>query len=67
MLALVATAKAPRTKVNIQIDGMIDNRPMKRCPKCHVVKDLDDFGLRFLKLPNGGQECRVQSRCRDCR
>ena len=64
---LVVETKQPRTIVNIKATKLVNGRPAKRCPKCGETKDLDDFGLRYMQRPDGTQEVRDQSRCRNCR
>ena len=41
----------------------------RKCPRCEVVKPLNDFGLRRMKQagPNGEDVVRNQSWCRECR
>jgi len=56
-----------RTAINIKVDKIIKGRPHRKCPACKLMKDLDDFGIRFMNRPDGTQECQAQARCRDCR
>ena len=41
----------------------------RKCPRCEVVKPLNDYGLRRMKQagPNGEDVIRNQSWCRECR
>ena len=58
------------SRLIIKAHAIIDNIVYRRCPKCKVLKELDDFGLRTLKRDpdnKGGDTIRIQSWCRECR
>lgn len=60
---------APRDVIQIHVDDVKDGKPLKRCPKCGILKDLDEFGLRRKvgAARNGADVISAQAHCRDCR
>lgn len=58
-----------RDELQINVHGVVDGRPVRRCPHCKELKDLNDFGLRRLKGAgqNGADVVANQPWCRDCR
>jgi len=52
-----------KDELQINVHGVVDGRPVRKCPKCGEMKDLNDFGLR-----NKGEGVVAnQSWCRGCR
>jgi len=56
-----------RVAVNIHVDKIVQGRPHRKCSKCGRMRDLDDFGLRYMDRSDGTKECRAQAQCRECR
>jgi len=58
-----------KDELQINIHGVVDGRPVRRCPCCEELKDLNDFGLRRMKgAGKGGADVVAnQTWCRDCR
>lgn len=58
-----------RDTVRIKATLIINGEVHRRCPKCEVLKPLDDFGLRRMKNAGvkGSDLVTNQSQCRDCR
>lgn len=51
-----------REPLQINVHGVVDGRPVRRCPCCKELKDLNEFGLRTVRGVVANQ-----SWCRDCR
>jgi hypothetical protein len=58
-----------RDEVKINADKIIKGVAHRNCPKCGVLKPLDDFGLRRMAGygKDGSDRVTNQSWCRPCR
>lgn len=57
-----------KNAVKIKADVIRDGIVHRKCPNCHEVKPLDDFGLRRMKMGAGRPDLVTnQSWCRACR
>lgn len=58
-----------RDELQINIHGVVDGRPVRRCPHCGELKDLNEFGLRRIqgKGKDGSDVVANQPWCRTCR
>lgn len=55
--------------VRIKVDELRKGRPFRKCPKCALVKDLNQFGLRRMigAARNGVDVVAAQAWCKSCR
>jgi len=58
----IPTVPLSRKRISINVHGIIDGKPYRRCPCCGELKELNEFGLRILRGVVANQ-----SWCRSCR
>lgn len=58
-----------KDELQINVDGIVDGRPVRVCPHCGKTKDLNEFGLRRMKgaARDGADVVANQSWCQACR